>query len=128
MRILSLIAIFFMLACEAAETPIMTEISIEEFTRQPAGSNLILDVRTPAEYEAGHIPLALNLPLDMLAERLPRIQKYAGAPVVLYCQTGRRASQAAEILAAAGFTKLLHLTGDMDGWIAAGLPVKTDGP
>ncbi len=128
MRILALIAIGFMLACEAADAPAVAEISREEFAKQPPGSSLILDVRTSAEYAAGHIKNALNIPHDVLAERLPQIQKYAGVPVVVYCRSGGRAAQAVEVLTAAGFTNVRHLEGDMDGWSAAGLPVKTDGP
>jgi rhodanese-related sulfurtransferase len=128
MRILALIAICFTLACEAADAPIVTEISREEFAKQPSGTSLILDVRTSAEYAAGHIENALNIPHDQLPERLPQIQEYAGVPVVVYCKSGGRAAQAVEVLAAAGFTNVRHLAGDMDGWGAAGLPVETDGP
>ena len=128
MRILALIAICFTLACEAADVPPVTEISHQELAKQAPGSSLILDVRTPAEYAAGHIKNALNFPHDVLADRLPQIQKYAAVPVVVYCKSGGRAGQAVEILAAAGFTNVRHLTGDFDAWIAAGMPVKLDGP
>jgi len=128
MRILALIAAFFMLACEAADAPIVTEVSLEEFTSKPAGTYLIFDVRTPAEYEAGHITRSINIPHDVVAENLPRFQKYAGVPVMIYCKSGRRAHEAAKVFAAAGFTNLNHLTGGMDAWIEAGLPVATNGP
>lgn len=130
MRIQALIAIAFLLACEAGPTevaPVVPEISLEDFSRQAPGSSLILDVRTPEEYAAGHIPNALNIPHDRLAEQIGPIQKFADAPVVVYCKSGRRAAMAAAVLSEAGFTKLSHLTGDMDGWAAAGLPVKQNG-
>lgn len=130
MSILTTCLVLVALACGAAEPegPSVTEVSREEFMRQPPGSYLILDVRTSEEYEQGHIKNALNISHDRLAEQLPQIQKFAAAPVLLYCRSGRRAGLAAEVLAKAGFTKLHHLTGDMEGWQAAGLPVTKNGP
>lgn len=134
MRFLALIATLVSLVslgCEAQPTDdvlVVPEVAREDFVRQPAGSSLILDVRSPEEYAAGHIKNALNIPHDRLAERISQIQKYAGVPVVLYCKSGRRAAMAAEVLSEAGFTNLRHLTGDMDGWVAAGYPVTKDGP
>jgi|JI10StandDraft_1071094.scaffolds.fasta_scaffold430915_1 phage shock protein E len=137
MRILPLFAILVTfiplawLGCDAQQNggaPVAQEIALEEFIRQPPGSFLILDVRSPEEYAAGHIKNALNIPHDRIAERISQIQKYAGVPVMLYCKSGRRAALAAEALSAAGFANLNHLTGDMDGWVAAGYPVTKDGP
>lgn len=132
MRIPTLIAILFLSvwglsACKGTEAPAVVEISREEYVRTAPGSSLVLDVRTPEEFAAGHVENALNIPHDRLAERLPEIQKFATAPVVVYCKSGRRAGLATELLAEAGFTNLRHLTGDMDGWIAAGYPVAKDG-
>jgi phage shock protein E len=85
-------------------------------------SLLLLDVRTPEEFAAGHIPGAVNIPYDQVAAHLEEIPK--GEEVVLYCHSGRRAGLAAETLTAHGYTKLAHLTGDMQGWQAAGRPVE----
>jgi len=133
MRILALIAIlslstFNLSGCKGTEAPVATEISREEYVRTAPGSSLVLDVRTPEEYAAGHVKNAFNIPHDRLAERMSEIQKFATAPVVVYCKSGRRAAIATELLARSGFTNLRHLTGDMDGWIAAGYPVTKDGP
>jgi phage shock protein E len=127
MRILVLTAMLTALACQAAEAPTVTEISREELAIEAPETRLILDVRTPEEFAAGHVENAVNIPHDQIAGRLPEIERYTQAPVVIYCRSGRRAGLAAEVLSEAGFTNLLHLTGDMDGWIAAGLPVETDG-
>lgn len=126
MRIWMLAAMLGVLACQASEESTVAEISREELAIE-APERLILDVRTPEEYAAGHVENAVNIPHDQLAERLPEIERYAQAPVVIYCRSGRRAGLAAEVLHEAGFTNLRHLTGDMEGWIAAGLPVATDG-
>lgn len=133
MRIMALIAILFLSgwslsACNATEAPVATEISREEYVRTAPGSSFVLDVRTPEEYAAGHVENAFNIPHDRLAEKMSEIQKFANVPVVVYCKSGGRAAIATELLAESGFTNLRHLTGDMDGWIAAGYPVTKDGP
>lgn len=92
---------------------------------QAAGEVVLVDVRTPAEFEAGHIPGAWNVPVDQVAARVEEIRARASdAELVLYCQSGRRAAIAAGALQAAGVTGLRHLDGDYGGWAAAGLPVE----
>lgn len=119
-----------LVACDGASgpKPIAADVSHAEFLSKPIGSYLILDVRTPAEYAAGHLDNALNVSHDQLEKQLPRLQKYAAAPVLLYCKSGGRAAKAAETLSKAGFTNLNHLTGDYEGWVAAGYPVVENGP
>lgn len=87
--------------------------------------NLILDVRSPEEYGEGHIPGAINIPFDQLGSRYTEIGSHKDKEVVLYCKSGRRAGIAANTLRAKGFSKLLHLEGDMNGWLSKGdLPIK----
>ena len=84
----------------------------------------ILDVRSPEEYKKGHIPGAINIPHDRLGFRLAEIGLHMDKDVVLYCWSGKRVVIAASILRSAGFSKLLHLDGDMDAWLNTGrLPV-----
>lgn len=84
---------------------------------------LIVDVRTPAEFETAHIDGAINLPLDQVDAHLGRIVRDAGGKMLLICQSGNRASQACVKLASAGLTTATVLTGGMGAWIAAGGPV-----
>lgn len=87
-------------------------------------AQLILDVRSPEEYKAGHIPGAINIPHDQVGSRLVEISSHKNKEVVLYCRSGRRVAIAADILQSAGFSKLLHLNGDMYDWQSNGkLPV-----
>lgn len=83
----------------------------------------VLDVRTPEEYVGGHVPGAVNIPYDRLASRIAEVPK--DRDVVLYCRSGRRAGIAAETLAAGGYKRLEHLTGDMIAWTEQGRPVET---
>lgn len=94
--------------------------------RQATGEKvLVVDVRSPAEFAAGHVPGAINLPVDTLTGSEPVLKDRKQMPVVLYCKSGRRAGIAAAALEKQGFTRLEHLTGDIGGWVAQGRPVNT---
>ncbi|GAA1462360.1 rhodanese-like domain-containing protein [Nocardiopsis exhalans] len=84
---------------------------------------LLVDVRTPAEFESSHIPGAVNLPLGQLDQHAGRVARDASEQVVLVCQSGPRAEQAQTRLAAAGLTDSVVLSGGMNAWAAADAPV-----
>lgn len=86
---------------------------------------VVLDVRTPAEFAAGHVPGARNIPHDQLPAKLAEISTLKDRPVVLYCRSGRRSAMAGETLREAGFSELLQLEGDYPAWEAGGQPVET---
>jgi rhodanese-related sulfurtransferase len=90
------------------------------FIDQP-GQHLLLDVRTPEEYAEGHIANSVNISLQTLAEHLDEVPK--DQPVVLYCRSGNRSAQAAELLKEAGYTAVYDLGGIID-WQAAGYPIE----
>jgi phage shock protein E len=79
----------------------------------------LLDVRTPVEFAAGHLPGAVLIPHDALAARLDELDR--SRPVVVYCRTGRRAGIAEELLRQRGF-EVSQLQGSWLAWQAAGLP------
>ena len=89
---------------------------------------VILDVRTPAEFAAGHVPGARNVSHDQLPTRLAELAGLRDKPVVLYCRSGRRTLLAAETLRNAGFTRLLHLQGDYLAWEAEHRPIERSSP
>jgi rhodanese-related sulfurtransferase len=94
-----------------------------------APGRTVLDVRTPAEFAEVHATPARNLPLpDVSAASLAAIgHTDPAAPVYLLCQTDRRATAAADTLAAAGFKQPVVITGGTVAWAAAGLPVVRGG-
>lgn len=112
-----------------ASMPKVTAEALLVRLAKPDPSLLLLDVRSPEEYAAGHVPGARNLPQDQLAARLGELQvaKDAGQDVVLYCRSGRRAALALQTLRGAGFSKIAHLEGDFQGWEAAGRDVARAG-
>lgn len=79
---------------------------------------MLLDVRTPGEYAAGHLDGAVNVPIDELDSRMGEIDKLAGGdaekPIVVYCQAGGRAGRAKEKLLRAGHAKVTNLGGMRD--------------
>lgn len=90
--------------------------------RAERGAVVILDVRPPGEFAAGHIPAALSVPLDRLDDALARLPR--GAQIVAYCRGPYcvLAVQAVERLRARGF-QARRLDGGMPEWRLAGLPV-----
>jgi rhodanese-related sulfurtransferase len=88
----------------------------------------LLDVRTPGEFEAEHIPGAYNVPLDTLAEHGAEIRATVAEPVVLVCRSGQRARRAEAALKAAGMTNLHVLDGGMTAWTAAAYPTRRGAP
>jgi len=83
--------------------------SAEEARTRISEGATVLDVRTPAEYAAGHVEAARNIPVDELPARLSEVPR--GAPVVVYCQSGRRSARAAATLREAGYE--VHDVGPM---------------
>lgn len=75
-----------------------------------AAGAVVIDVRTPAEYEAGHLAGARLIPYDQIAARIAELPARA-APILLYCRTGRRTAVAAAALAQLGFTAVYDLQG-----------------
>jgi len=109
-------------ATAGASLPLISAQALLERQARGDTSLFVLDVRTPKEYAAGHVPGAVNVPYDQVAAQLAEIPK--DKDVVLYCHSGRRAGLAAEVLEANGYTKLEHLQGDMQAWVQDGRPVE----
>lgn len=75
---------------------------------------LVVDVRTPAEWKAGHIDGSLNIPLNKLSKRLEELPRNRELAVI--CRTGYRSSVATSMLANAGFQHLIDVVGGMEAW------------
>ena len=74
----------------------------------------LVDVRSPAEFSAGHVDGAINVPVQELAQRAGELGDTA-KPVVVYCASGMRSASAVRILARAGFSQV-HDLGAMARW------------
>jgi rhodanese-related sulfurtransferase len=125
-KVLVAAAVLFALGSCGPAPETGTAISAAELAdRIEAGTApLILDVRTPAEFEAGRIPGAVNIPHDRLAQRVFELGISPSDEVVVHCQSGRRAGLAEAALREAGYTNVRDLSGHMQAWRDAGLPLQ----
>lgn len=98
------------------------DISLDEAQKLlEAGEAVLVDVREPHEWEAGHAPQARHIPIgDLDPAQLP-----AGTQVITTCRSGGRGRRAAQTLTQAGFTAR-NLNGGMRGWHQTGLPMEGD--
>jgi rhodanese-related sulfurtransferase len=86
-------------------------------------NDVILDVRRPDEYSAGHMPKALNIPVDQLATRTEELKNFS--KIFIHCKRGGRAKTAYETLSKLGLNNLVCIhDGGMDSWIENGYPVE----
>ncbi|MDP2060927.1 MAG: rhodanese-like domain-containing protein [Flavobacteriaceae bacterium] len=83
----------------------------------------LIDVRTPEEYEAGHLINSENLNFfdENFEAELDKLDK--NAPVCVYCKSGGRSTKAAELLKKKGFKAIYNLDGGIMGWEKDGLPI-----
>lgn len=72
---------------------------------------ILLDVRTPEEVAQGHLDKALNLPLASLREHIGHVVPDKNTPVILYCRSGRRSSEAQDALQALGYQHVINAGG-----------------
>lgn len=121
-----LMAAVFILSCVlgltvwaalAQSTPsAYTAITPQEVADRFAAGNsgLIVDVRTPGEYDEAHIPGAVLVPLDSLGSEKPQALPQPDQPLYVYCRTGVRSKDAAQRLLALGYTQVYDLGGIVD--------------
>lgn len=106
----------------------VTEVTAEQATKVLATTPglVVVDVRTPEEFLAGHLAGANNVPLDdpQFATVLKRLDPKA--PTLVYCRTGNRSTKAIVAMEKAGFTKLYHLVDGTEGWEKSGRPLVTE--
>jgi rhodanese-related sulfurtransferase len=84
----------------------------------------IIDVREAAEFGAGHVLGARNVPLARVDAAGADLAKRKNKPVIVYCGTGERAGRAAASLKKQGFARVFNLAGGLKAWQDAGLPVE----
>lgn len=122
-NIFTLLLSLFAFTALAGETPAISQQELLAALDKNAENIVVLDVRSAEEYNDGHVPGAINFSHNTVEENLKKLAQYKDKTVVVYCRSGRRAGIAEGILASNGFKDLRHLTGDMNGWVAAKLPI-----
>lgn len=98
-------------------------LNVEQFNKLLVLDEIqLVDVRTPEEFQTGHIRDAQNIDYnnESFKSKISSLDK--SKPVLVYCRSGKRSANAAEIMKELGFTKIVSLDGGMISWEAANLP------
>ncbi|HIE76054.1 MAG TPA: rhodanese-like domain-containing protein [Gammaproteobacteria bacterium] len=87
---------------------------------------VVVDVCQPEEFGKGHIPAAINIPVDQIKEQLGQLEKFRkkDRPIVLSCRSGQRASRAAAVLRKNEFKRVYTLSGGLAAWEKENLPLE----
>jgi phage shock protein E len=105
----------------------VTNLNVNEFANKVNDTSVVvLDVRTPGEFQSGHIQGAINVDYEGLnfegeVNKLDKAKTYA-----VYCRSGRRSGLATEVMAKNGFTSVFNLNGGIIDWQSAGKPLVTN--
>jgi rhodanese-related sulfurtransferase len=86
------------------------------------GDIMLVDVREPHEYSAGHLPGAQLIPLNTIPAHAAELDD--AKPILFVCGVGQRSALAAEYAAASGKSNLYNIEGGTEGWVKSGLPVE----
>jgi rhodanese-related sulfurtransferase len=85
------------------------QISPKDALAYLKNSALVIDVRSPGEFNSGHLPTAINIPLDEIETALPRLVKDKNQVLLLHCQSGMRSGMAKQKLKGMGYTNVFNL-------------------
>jgi rhodanese-related sulfurtransferase len=96
-----------------------------ETTKNCLHNKLILDVREPEEFTAGHLPKAVNIPRGVLEFKINNHPDFQNkeAEIIVYCQSGGRSALATEALLKLGYINAVSMMGGYNLWQAAGYPI-----
>lgn len=134
-RLLTLLTLalisLFSFSVFSAQTPKISQAELVDLLSQQQSEQetksdptfIVLDVRTPKEFNNGHIKNAINISHNTVTENLSLLEKYKDKMIVVHCRSGRRAMSAEKVLQENGFLNVRHLDGDMLGWVRAKLPI-----
>jgi len=84
--------------------------------------HVLVDVRTVGEFVRGHVPHAINIPLNEIGNRTDEIPQ--DKPIVVICASGNRSRSGCSQLVNAGYTEVYNLNGGTFAWMSAGLPLE----
>lgn len=114
-----ILAMILTVACgknpTSSDSGLIKSMAGEELVKQNSGKDkdkvLIIDVRSPEEYKAGHIPNAINMNVDGFEDRIAEIEDLKEFPIITYCNSGKKSGDVAEILVKNGFTNVTNAAG-----------------
>lgn len=102
---------------------VFQDLNIDQYRERFGGAeHQLIDVRMPDEYEAGHLPGAVNIPLPEVQWRMDEISE--DIPVVMVCNTGSRSAMSSDMLVASGYDEVYNLIDGTEGWVRRQLPIE----
>jgi rhodanese-related sulfurtransferase len=102
--------------------PAVAEVTPEEVRAKQKTGAAIVDVREQYEWQEGHIPGAIHIPLGSLSRRLNELD--SSCEIVTVCRSGRRSISAAQILQQSGFSQVSSMAGGIISWTRQRLPTQ----
>ena len=125
-KIFSILLVLITFAsCQSQEKKGVQLLPAKEFSKKVATEKgQLIDVRTPKEFEQGHLENAKNIHLydQDFAQLIDKLDKKQ--TVYVYCKAGGRSAEAVEIMQNHGFENIIELQGGTDSWSETGLPLK----
>lgn len=115
---------FVLLLTGCSSSPSATDLSVSEFTGKVAEQGVVtLDVRTPGEFNEGHIEGSqlIDFQSGNFENEIAALDK--SKTFAVYCRSGNRSGQAVKVMREAGFNNLYNLNGGVIDWANAGLPL-----
>ncbi|PCE25801.1 sulfurtransferase [Paraburkholderia acidicola] len=88
---------------------------------------VVVDLRSAADFAAGHLPSARHLEFAELQAKVGQLVKNKSNPVLLVCQTGQQSNKAVRVVQDAGYAEVHVLQGGLNAWQQAGMPVVKQG-
>jgi rhodanese-related sulfurtransferase len=119
--ILAVIVIAVLVLSQGQSNALPANISVQAAADRFGQGTYLLDVREPSEWNEAHIDGAVLIPLGELSARMDELP--VDEDILIICRSGNRSGQARDLLRAAGFSQTTSITGGINGWISAGLPV-----
>ncbi|WP_425391674.1 rhodanese-like domain-containing protein [Ekhidna sp.] len=114
----------FLVSCASASQSSIEQIDAEKVVQLVEKGVTIVDIRTPAEYQSGHIPGVIHIDFlnKVFLDSMQSLNK--GEPVIIHCASGGRSAKAAKMLQEAGFDKIYDYSGGFKDWSSRGLKIE----
>jgi rhodanese-related sulfurtransferase len=106
---------------KAGQGALSAEGAVQLINRQRA---VVVDIRAPEEFAAGHVTGARNVPLDQLEAKLTGTVKNKSLPLLIVCASGARAQRAVAVARKLGYEQAQALSGGLKSWKDANLPLE----
>ncbi len=103
----------------------ITEVHVDDVHKKLPDNPVIIDVREPGEYLAGHLPGAVNIPRGVLEFQITGYlqERDQAGQIFLYCRSGGRGALASDVMQQMGYQDVCNISGGFEAWKKAGLPV-----